>query len=513
MASTRHIAVLLLWAFAYAPASAKTYFTANPFWLYQRPAPLSTAGTELGARHHVSVSSTWLAMRGGGGGGSKRDLPPNDSSQTGASTAMMTFNLVKGILGSGILALPSGIATITSSSDGSAGNAVLAPAVLLLALTGLVSAYGFTLIGLICDATGATTYREAWIFALGELPIGRKSTRSSSERALALRSKTSWMPAVACLAVTFCTTLTYTMVIADMLPQLLPVPMSRATSLLSLAIILAPICLMQELKKLAPVSIVGLIGTIYTALAMAFRWYQHSEKQQRALKSLSLSGLWSTLQSPALFLGMLSTSFMSHYNAPRVYWELRGADPSTQQHPSGQSLSKFATVVRYGFGAATIVMAIIATSGYAVYGKSSASNILTSYPLSDKLMSLSRAAIAISLICTFPLAFVGIRNQFLELFGLSRTSPSVTTTVTFGLLALLVVVAYFVRDLRIVLAVGGKFALFTLFSRSPSISPLFMISQEVHGGTQSSTCFLRSCCFTQRLNTPSCCKHTCRLLR
>lgn len=372
---------------------------------------------------------------------------------------MMTFNLVKGILGSGILALPAGIGTLSSSD---VGNAVLVPAVLLLALTGMVSAYGFVLIGLICEATGATTYREAWVLAVGQPPTGRKSSLSSTSPASELKSKTSWMPAVACLAVTFCTTLTYTMVIADMLPQLLPIPISRIASLLGLATILAPICLMQELKKLAPVSIVGLIGTLYTALAMVFRWYQCSRTQQQALNSLSSTTLWSTLQSPAIFLSMLSTSFMSHYNAPRVYWELRGdANPTATgpnvQHPSRGSLSKFVTVVRYGFGAATMVMAIIATSGYAVYGKSSASNILTSYPTTDKLMSLGRAAIAISLICTFPLAFVGIRNQFIELLGLSRTLPSVTTTVTFGLLAVLVVVAYFVRDLRIVLAVGGKF--------------------------------------------------------
>lgn len=394
---------------------------------------------------------------------------------------MMTFNLVKGILGSGILALPAGIGTLLSKSDISAGSAVLVPAVLLLALTGMVSAYGFTLIGLICDATGATTYREAWIFAMGESQTGKKSSLSTTERALALKSRTSWLPAVACLAVTFCTTLTYTMVIADMLPQFVPVPISRITSLISLAIILAPICLMQELKKLAPVSIVGLVGTIYTALAMAFRWYQHSKTQQHALNSLSLSTLQSTLQSPAIFLSMLSTSFMSHYNAPRVYWELRGTSSPTGSgpsvpHPSRPSLAKFATVVKYGFGAATVVMAIIATSGYAVYGKSSASNILTSYPSTDKLMSVGRAAIAISLICTFPLAFVGIRNQFLELFGLSRTFPSVTTTVTFGLLAVLVVVAYFVRDLRIVLAVGGTLtrALIACCALLPSISPRMM---------------------------------------
>jgi amino acid permease len=374
---------------------------------------------------------------------------------------MMTFNLVKGILGSGILALPAGIATMTTSNSA----AVLLPAVLLLVLTGSASAYGFALIGLVCDATGAKTYKEAWNESVGRAAPDSVSVRSKSlpPRTTPV-SKTSWMPAVACLAVTFCTTLTYTMVLADMIPQLIPVKMSRRTSLISLAAVLAPICMLQELKKLAPVSIVGLLGTVYTALAMVWRWYQHSvERRGLVSEGIDVSAMFSSLQSPAIFMSMLSTSFMAHYNAPRVYWELRGerqnskgASSPCHDGSSPASVSNFVKVVRYGFGTATAVMAVIASSGFAVFGRSSASNILSSYSLTDPLMTVGRAAIAISLICTFPLAFVGIRNQFLELAGLRRDSQSVITATTFGLLSVLLFVAYFVRDLRIVLAIGGQ---------------------------------------------------------
>lgn len=80
------------------------------------------------------------------------------------------FNLVKSIVGAGVLSLPAGIAAF-----GDAPGAIL-PAVSLIAGIGLVSGYMFSLIGRVCASTGSSTFSEAWSKTVGE--------------------KTSWVPAV-----------------------------------------------------------------------------------------------------------------------------------------------------------------------------------------------------------------------------------------------------------------------------------------------------------------------------
>ena len=494
--------------------------------------------------HHHPFS---LAVRGGAraaavqavrpGPTPPRRTPPRDdiacmtetkatktsSTSTSTATLLMTFNLVKGILGSGILALPAGMATTISTNHVSA----IAPATILLALTGFVAAYGFALLGILCNATGATTYREVWIATVGKQ--GQTTKGAAAAKKGGSTCQTAWIPAAACMAVTFCTTLTYLMVLADTVPQLLRpilngIQLSRATTLIGLGTILAPLCLLRDLKKLAPVSIVGLIGTLYTALAMAFRWYQHvapsasSHSPAPAVSYISqlldVTHYWKHLKSPALFLSMLSTSFMAHYNAPRVYWELRngigttttttGGQPSTASPPSSSVLPTYLTVVQWGFGAATAVMALIAASGFAVFGQTSKPNILSSYPSTDSALALGRAAIALSLVCTFPLAFVGIRNQLLELVVLpsqdGKSTSNITTTsttlATFGLLAILVAAAHRVRDLRLVLAVGGM-----LRCADHGGSPLPLtagLCRQLLRSSVSHTLFL----FLPRLSTP-----------
>lgn len=71
------------------------------------------------------------------------------------------FNLVKGIVGSGVLSLPYGIAVY-----GNAPSAVL-PASILITIMGLISAYTFGLIGRVCQATNTQSYSDAWDATVG----------------------------------------------------------------------------------------------------------------------------------------------------------------------------------------------------------------------------------------------------------------------------------------------------------------------------------------------------------
>ena len=66
-----------------------------------------------------------------------------------------TFNLVKNIVGAGVLSLPAGVAAFSSS------KVAVAPACALVMSLGLLSCYCFTLIGRLSAITGASTYRGA----------------------------------------------------------------------------------------------------------------------------------------------------------------------------------------------------------------------------------------------------------------------------------------------------------------------------------------------------------------
>lgn len=78
----------------------------------------------------------------------------------------------------------------------------------------------------------------------------------------------SSIPAIACLLVTACTVLTYSLILADTLPALLAaatgivVPRSTALSVVTTVGVLLPLCLLKELRKLAPFSLLGILGTV-----------------------------------------------------------------------------------------------------------------------------------------------------------------------------------------------------------------------------------------------------------
>ena len=72
------------------------------------------------------------------------------------------FNLIKGIVGAGVLSLPAGVAAF-----GDEKSAVI-PAAALVSIAGALSGYNFSLIGRLCSFTGATSYAGAWENSIGE---------------------------------------------------------------------------------------------------------------------------------------------------------------------------------------------------------------------------------------------------------------------------------------------------------------------------------------------------------
>ena len=167
----------------------------------------------------------------------------------GASITNEVFNLVKAIVGVGVLSLPAGVAAF-----GSAPSAFI-PAAILITIIGILSGYGFSIIGRVCAYTGAKSYREAWSRSVGE--------------------GTSWIPAWSATCKTFLACLAYSMVLADAFSLLMDTERNETLIVFTL-IILTPLCLMKDLKSLAPYSLMGVLGMVFTAIAMTIRYLDGS---------------------------------------------------------------------------------------------------------------------------------------------------------------------------------------------------------------------------------------------
>lgn len=413
----------------------------------------------------ASTVPTLLQIRGGAKNvvranrGAKVSPPPPPPKQVvavGGGTATIPneiFNLVKGIVGVGVLSLPAGIANFGSSPS------VLVPALSLIAGIGVLSGFGFAVIGKVCAYTGATSYREAWSESVGP--------------------KTSWIPAVSTTCKTFVACLAFSMVLADTFTGLLQrSPEERTAILVALTVgLLLPLCWMKNLSSLAPFSLAGVLGMAFTAFAMTVRYLDGSYGVGGALREQVAQHLqpafgdagWKSVLQPSslILLCMLSTAYMAHFNAPKFYNELQN-----------NTLPRFHTVVAASFGVSILLMCFITAVGFLTFGSAASGLVLNNYATKDILMGASRVAVAVSLVFSYPLAFQGCRDGVLDLLQVSpekRAKNSFLNVTTVCLLATLTFLAAVLKDVSFVLAFGGA----TLGNALTYVYPALMYSAIV----------------------------------
>ena len=204
---------------------------------------------------------------------------------------------VKSIVGAGVLSLPYGVAAFGNSPS------ALAPAIGLIAVTGVLSGYTFGLIGRVCQNSNTMSYSDAWDATVGK--------------------KFSPLIAFSCFIDCFAGNLSYSMILADTLMNLLAsagVAVTRTQSLLGVtSVVLLPLCLLKNLASLAPFSLVGIGGMLYTTLAMGFRWWSKAYAPEGKFFATQLAapifgnkGASSALSFNALILTcMLSNAYIA----------------------------------------------------------------------------------------------------------------------------------------------------------------------------------------------------------
>jgi amino acid permease len=345
------------------------------------------------------------------------------------------FNLVKSIVGAGVLSLSAGVAEF-----GNAPSALL-PATFLIALMGAISAYTFSIIGRIGALTGATSYAEAW-----------EKTRGTAG---------AWIIALSSALDCFAGNLTYSMVLADTFKDLLlaiGIGVTRTTALLGLTgTVLLPLCLVKNLSSLAPFSLVGIMGMLYTALAIGIRYFGGAyaspagkfltDLPSHLQPSFGITGAMGAVSPKSLILiCMLSTAFIAHFNAIKFYKELKN-----------NTLERFNVVVTSSFGISIALYIAVTSMGFLTFGSATAGLVLNNYATKDVLISFSRFAVALSLVFSYPLLFVGTREGVFDLMKIpqEKQTNSLVNKVSVVLVAILTATALKVKDLTFVASMSG----------------------------------------------------------
>lgn len=346
------------------------------------------------------------------------------------------FNMVKNLVGAGALGLPSGVAAYANAPS------ALGPASFITLSMGAIFAYYFLLMGRICKMTYTTTYREAW-----DVTVGQKG---SSLIALT----TVLMAGLGNLA--------YSMILADTSRSLIMatgVDISRTGSLIFVTVFaLLPLCLAKNLAVLAPFSLVGMGAMVFTLVVMGIRCFDGtydpskggkfiedlSEEFKPNFGELGASGAMSL--NSLLLVCMTFQAFFAHYNAPRYYMELED-----------NTVQRFSVVVGSSFGIAAVFYIVMTVFGFVTFGSYSNGFILNNYSTNDSLASMSRAAIFVAILFTFPLPFIGVRDGILDILMVppEKQTPAFINILTIAILTTFTVMALHFDDLGMVNAVGG----------------------------------------------------------
>lgn len=176
----------------------------------------------------------------------------SDTSFGRSKVNAITFNLIKAISGSGVLALPSGLAAMSDYGIS------LIPALALMVALGGVSAYSFALYGRLVHASQAKS--------LGELWEKKKNKRSA------------WFVSVASLTFCFGACLSYSILLGDVSSSMAQslgasgiVTFRQFWIVLLTTLVLYPLCNLRSLLTLAPLSLAGVGAVFMTTLFIVFR--------------------------------------------------------------------------------------------------------------------------------------------------------------------------------------------------------------------------------------------------
>lgn len=194
----------------------------------------------------------------------------------------------------------------------------------------------------------------------------------------------------------------------------------RNIGVFSSAAILIPFCLQRTLADIFGISVFGAFAVSYSLFSMIIRWCDGSYGEYGVFYDVVLHPEatetipWLSSEGPVIwcavleFTNGLTVAYLSHYNAP-----LYGRESGDNEVYETVVLVSFAFCSLFY---CTVLILVHATFGDGFIG-SLQSTILNSYSPKDPLLQLARVSVAISILCSFPMMFYGLRESVLQLFA------------------------------------------------------------------------------------------------
>jgi len=349
-----------------------------------------------------------------------------------------TFNLVKTIAGSGILALPSGIAATSDFKDRYVESALplrlydrrpnslhitarLAPALAIMVGLGAISAYTFILYGRSLNVHKSHSLGELWKKEKGE--------------------RSSWMISMTTMTFCFGGALSYSILLADTFEALAHtlslrgMCLSRSFWILTLTpTLLYPLCNLQSLLSLAPLSVAGVAAVATTTCFLGWRCPSFNPRSPYSAAGGALIGTLSSNLAPtfntynkplfspssAILIGMAASAYLGHFSAPSFYGSLKPKSEKSNSS-SSQEMVNYNIVAALGFTSAALLNCLVMAFGFLTFGGSSSGLILNNFSLQDLGASVCRLLMVVCVLGGYPFLVSGVVEEFLQLRGKHKT--------------------------------------------------------------------------------------------
>ena len=147
----------------------------------------------------------------------------------------------------------------------------------------------------------------------------------------------------------------------------------------------------------------------------------------------------------------MNVAYRAHYNAPRLYQEFSKDD---------RSIPRFVTAVAGANVLATLIYIITAVSGYITFGDSTEGDILKNFNGDYQPAQVARLALALDVMCTFPLAHHSVRSGIIALayndeFDTDTLPMQKYIPLTVGMVISIVSLGVAIEQVEVVLAYNG----------------------------------------------------------
>lgn len=254
-----------------------------------------------------------------------------------------------------------------------------------------------------------------------------------------------------------------------------------------------PLCTLKSLAALKPVSIIGNIGLLMTAIVMTLRALPGGAYSTASAASNYLSTLPAALHpsfgtvglrklsSTFVLSSMAATSFLVHMAAPEFYQSLEN-----------QSVKRFGILSAAGFTSVAILSAYMMCVGFLTFGGACKGMILNNYSTLDPGATLCRFLMGVALLGSY--AFIGnvMKSAFFQLcYKGKEISDSVRMRTTQALVGSITGLALILEDAGFVVSLSGAIFGSALIYIMPPLLYLKSTKRRVNSGVLASSSGLK----------------------